>query len=133
MPSPIKAFRFGNVPHSCRKCCIEKPIRINQLWQTVDAARGKEYSQARIQALEKLVQAGENLAKKDFSNANLSGANLSSADLSGAILIGADLSNAFIVIANFSSADLRYANLSGLNQQFQIQILTTGTVYLEDE
>ncbi|MBE8969905.1 hypothetical protein IQ277_27895 [Nostocales cyanobacterium LEGE 12452] len=21
LPSPIKAFRFGDVPHSCRKCC----------------------------------------------------------------------------------------------------------------
>ncbi|WP_392533039.1 HNH endonuclease [Nostoc sp. C117] len=23
MPSPIKAFRFEDVPHSCCKCCIE--------------------------------------------------------------------------------------------------------------
>ncbi|MFN6482007.1 pentapeptide repeat-containing protein [Nostoc sp. DedQUE02] len=94
---------------------VIKQIKINLLWQTVDAARGKEYSQARIQALEKLVQAGEDLTNKDFSNADLSGAFLGNANLRGAILIGADLSNAIIVTANLSYADLSYADLSGLN------------------
>ncbi|MEH2167740.1 MAG: pentapeptide repeat-containing protein [Nostoc sp.] len=94
---------------------IEKSIRINQLWQTVDAARGKEYSQARIQALEKLAQAGESLVKKDFSRANLSDVNLSSANLSSANLNSADLRRAYLIGADFSSADLSSANLRGAN------------------
>ncbi|OYD90663.1 hypothetical protein CDG76_31100 [Nostoc sp. 'Peltigera membranacea cyanobiont' 210A] len=96
---------------------IEKSIRINQLWQTVDAARGKEYSQARIQALEKLLLAGESLAKKDFSNADLSSANLSRTDLSnanfrGVIFSGVNLSDANLRGADLSRADLRGADLS---------------------
>ncbi|MEH1993215.1 nSTAND1 domain-containing NTPase [Nostoc sp.] len=91
---------------------IEKPIRITQLWQTVDAAREKNYNQARIQALEKLVQAGESLASKDFSGVNLRGANLSGANLSGANLSGANLNSAYLSSANLSDAYLRSANLS---------------------
>ncbi|MFN6529931.1 pentapeptide repeat-containing protein [Nostoc sp. ChiSLP03a] len=104
---------------------IEKQIRINQLWQTVDAAREKKNSDARIQALEKLVQARESLSSKDFSGANLSGANLiganlsganlMSANLSGANLSGANLSSAYLRGADFSSADLSSANLIGAN------------------
>ncbi|MEH2282177.1 MAG: pentapeptide repeat-containing protein [Nostoc sp.] len=114
---------------------IEKQIRISQLWQTVNAARGKEYSKARIQALEKLIQAGESLAKENFSGANLSGVNLSGASLSGANLSGvnlsdanlssvnlsgasfsdADLTNANFIYANLSSANLSDAKLSGVN------------------
>ncbi|MDZ8261206.1 pentapeptide repeat-containing protein [Nostoc sp. ChiQUE01b] len=94
---------------------IEKQIRISQLWQTVNAARGKEYSQARIQALEKLIQAGESLAKEDFNGANLSFANLSGANLSGANLSNADLSRANLIYANLSNANLIYANLSSAN------------------
>ncbi|MDZ8029487.1 pentapeptide repeat-containing protein [Nostoc sp. DedSLP04] len=94
---------------------IEKPIRITLLWQTVDAARGKEFSQARIQALEKLVQAGESLAKKDFRGANLSGANLSGADLRGVNLGGASLNRADLSGVNLSDASLNRADLSGVN------------------
>ncbi|MFN6519408.1 MAG: pentapeptide repeat-containing protein [Nostoc sp. CreGUA01] len=124
---------------------IEKPIRIRQLWQTVDAAKGKKDSDARIQALEKLVEAGESLANKDFSNADLSNTNLSdanlnranlsrtnlsranlnradlsrtdlsNADLSDANLSGADLSGAYLSDANLSSADLSGAYLSDAN------------------
>ncbi|MEH1942832.1 MAG: pentapeptide repeat-containing protein, partial [Nostoc sp.] len=104
---------------------IEKQIRINQLWQTVDAARGKKDSDARIQALEKLVQAGESLANKDFrgadlSNSDLRGANLynsnlGDANLSGANLSSANLGDANLSGANLSSANLGDANLSGAN------------------
>ncbi|MEH2340043.1 nSTAND1 domain-containing NTPase [Nostoc sp.] len=94
---------------------IEKSIRINQLWQTVDAARGKEFSPARIEALEKLMQAGESLAKNDFSHAILIGANLSSANLRDADLRDADLRVANLNSADLSSADLRGAYLSGAN------------------
>ncbi|MEH1966148.1 nSTAND1 domain-containing NTPase [Nostoc sp.] len=94
---------------------IEKSVRINQLWQTVDAARGKKDSDARIQALEKLVQAGESLAKKDFSGANLSGANLSGADLRGINLSGASLNRADLSGVNLSGASLNRADLSGVN------------------
>ncbi|MEH2086956.1 nSTAND1 domain-containing NTPase [Nostoc sp.] len=92
---------------------IEKQIRISQLWQQVDAVKGKEYSRVRIQALEKLLQAGESLANKDFSNANLSNANLSDANLSDANLSDANLSSANLSDANLSGANLRDANLSG--------------------
>ncbi|WP_335217984.1 hypothetical protein [Nostoc sp.] len=27
-PSPIKAFRFEDVPHSCRKCCIVEIVQL---------------------------------------------------------------------------------------------------------
>ncbi|MHC5596517.1 MAG: nSTAND1 domain-containing NTPase [Nostoc sp.] len=87
---------------------IEKQIRISQLWQQVDAVKGKEYSRVRIQALEKLVQAGESLTNKDFSSANLSSADLRSANLHSANLINANFIN-----ANFRSANLNYADLSG--------------------
>ncbi|MFN6539631.1 MAG: pentapeptide repeat-containing protein [Nostoc sp. EkiNYC01] len=94
----------------------EKEIRVRELWQTVDANKGKEYSQARNQALEKLVKAGESLTNRDFSNTNLSrtnlsGANLSGANLSGANLTGAYLSDADLEFANFSHANLSHANL----------------------
>ncbi|BAY12064.1 nSTAND1 domain-containing NTPase [Calothrix sp. NIES-2098] len=95
---------------------IEKQIRISQLWQQVDAVKGKEYSRVRIQALEKLVQAGESLTNKDFSGADLSGANLTSAnltsaDLSGANLRGANLRGANLRGAYLYGADLRSAGL----------------------
>ncbi|MEH2231528.1 MAG: pentapeptide repeat-containing protein [Nostoc sp.] len=99
---------------------FERQIRIRELWQTVDAARGKKNSDARIQAVEKLIQAGESLAKKDFSrdnlsSANLRGANLNSAILSSAILSSADLSSANLSRANLSIANLSRANLSIAN------------------
>ncbi|MFN6478030.1 pentapeptide repeat-containing protein [Nostoc sp. DedQUE07] len=99
---------------------IEKQIRISQLWQQVDAVKGNEYSRVRIQALEKLIQAGESLTNKSFSGVNLSGANLSSANLSGAnlssaYLSSANLSRAILSRAILSRAILIVANLSGAN------------------
>nr|WP_322682783.1 pentapeptide repeat-containing protein [Nostoc sp. DedQUE07]MDZ8128091.1 pentapeptide repeat-containing protein [Nostoc sp. DedQUE07] len=94
---------------------IEKQIRISQLWQQVDAVKGNEYSRVRIQALEKLIQAGESLTNKSFSGVNLSGANLSSANLSGANLSSAYLSSANLSRAILSRAILIVANLSGAN------------------
>jgi uncharacterized protein YjbI with pentapeptide repeats len=92
---------------------IEKQIRISQFWQQVDAVKGKEYSRVRIQALEKLLQAGESLTNKSFSGVNLSRADLSSADLRGADLSSADLSSADLIDANLSSANLIDADLRG--------------------
>ncbi|MEH2258532.1 nSTAND1 domain-containing NTPase [Nostoc sp.] len=104
---------------------VIKQIEINLLWQTLDTVKGKEYSQARIQALEKLVQAGESLANKNFSGtnlrganligANLIGANLSSANFSNANLSNANLSGAILINANLSVADLSNVNLSNVN------------------
>ncbi|MEA5622003.1 pentapeptide repeat-containing protein [Nostoc sp. UHCC 0251] len=99
---------------------FERPIRIYLLWQQVNAVKGKEYSRVKIQALEKLVQAGESLASRDFSYADLSYADLSYADLKGADLSyadlkGADLSSANLSRAHFSSANLSFANLSSAN------------------
>ena len=94
---------------------VIKQIEINLLWQTLDTAKGKEYSQARIQALEKLVQAGESLANKDFSNANLSGVNLENANLSGVNLENANLKNANLSGATLWSVNLIGANLSNAN------------------
>ncbi|MEH2368864.1 nSTAND1 domain-containing NTPase [Nostoc sp.] len=89
---------------------VIKQTEINPLWQTLDTVKGKEYSQARIQALEKLVKAGESLASRDFSSINLSSANLRSAKLSDAKLGGVNLYG-----ANLSSADLRGINLNSAN------------------
>ncbi len=94
---------------------IEKQIRISQLWQQVDAVKGKEYSRVRIQALGKLVQAGESLSNKDFIGVNLSGANLNSAYLNSANFSGANLSSAYLRGANLISANLSSANLSSAN------------------
>ncbi|MBN3963316.1 pentapeptide repeat-containing protein [Nostoc sp. NMS8] len=94
---------------------IEKQIRIKQLWQTVDADREKKDSNARIQALEKLLKAGESLDDKDFNGANLSRADFSHAHLSGANLSGANLSGAYLADANLSGADLINANLINAN------------------
>ncbi|MEH1949509.1 MAG: pentapeptide repeat-containing protein [Nostoc sp.] len=94
---------------------IEKQIRISQLWQQVDAVKGNEYSRVRIQALEKLVQAGESLTNKDFRGANLSSANLSNANLSSANLSNANLSSANLIDADLSSAKLSSATLSSAN------------------
>ncbi|MCC5666505.1 pentapeptide repeat-containing protein [Nostoc sp. CHAB 5784] len=91
---------------------IEKQIRINELWQRVDAVKGKEYSLVKIRALEKLVQAGESLINKDFSGANLRGADLSSADLRGAKLNDADLTSANLRGAKLNDADLTSAKLN---------------------
>ncbi|MDZ8088434.1 MAG: caspase family protein, partial [Nostoc sp. DedQUE12b] len=82
----VTSVVLGIVIEKPIRISIEKQIRISQLWQQVDAVKGREYSRARIQALEKLVQAGESLTNKDFSGLDLSGANLSGADLSGAYL-----------------------------------------------
>jgi uncharacterized protein YjbI with pentapeptide repeats len=103
---------------------IQKKIRINELRYTFDATRGKEYSQAnsqaKIQALEKLIEAGGSLAKEDFNGTELSDANLRSADLKNANFNGAHLFNANLSGADLSSATLRianlgYANLGGAN------------------
>jgi uncharacterized protein YjbI with pentapeptide repeats/energy-coupling factor transporter ATP-binding protein EcfA2 len=94
---------------------IQKKIRINELRYTFDATRGKEYSQAnsqaKIQALEKLIEAGGSLAKEDFNGTELSDANLRSADLKNANFNGAHLFNANLSGADLSSATLRIANL----------------------
>ncbi|MDZ8067127.1 MAG: pentapeptide repeat-containing protein [Nostoc sp. DedQUE08] len=104
---------------------VERKITISESWQIVDAAKGKKFSDARIQALEKLVKAGESLANKDFSdtilryanfnNANFNNANLNNANLTYANLINANLSYANLIDANLSNANLINANLSYTN------------------
>ncbi|OKH41677.1 hypothetical protein FACHB389_04055 [Nostoc calcicola FACHB-389] len=94
---------------------VKKQTEIRLFWQQVDPVKGKEYIPGRIQALEKLVQAGESLANEDFSGAYLSGADLSGADLSGANLSGANLSGADLSGANLIGANLSRANLSRAN------------------
>ncbi|MEH2211716.1 nSTAND1 domain-containing NTPase [Nostoc sp.] len=89
---------------------VIKQTQINLLWQTLDTVKGKEYSQVRIQALEKLVKAGESLASINLSSADLSSAKLSSAKLSDAKLGGVNLYS-----ANLSNADLRGINLNSAN------------------
>jgi uncharacterized protein YjbI with pentapeptide repeats/energy-coupling factor transporter ATP-binding protein EcfA2 len=106
-------FRFIIIPLGLAVylgIAVEKPIRIAILWQTVDAAKAKEYSQARIQALQKLVELGESLASRDFSYANLRGVKLNRADLRGANFSHANLSG-----TDFNDANLSSANLSGVN------------------
>ena len=109
---------------------FERQIKIRELWKTVDAMKGNEYSLVRIQALEKLVKLGESLANKDFRNANLSRAdldgvnlsrtnlsraNLSRTILSHAILFDADFSDANCINAVLTSASFDGVNLNGVN------------------
>ncbi|MDZ8188544.1 MAG: pentapeptide repeat-containing protein [Nostoc sp. ChiSLP02] len=89
---------------------VIKQTQINLLWQTLDTVKGKEYSQVRIQALEKLVKAGESLA-----SINLSSADLSSAKLSDAKLSDAKLGSVNLYSANLSNGDLRGINLNSAN------------------
>ncbi|WP_325034768.1 pentapeptide repeat-containing protein [Nostoc sp. 'Lobaria pulmonaria (5183) cyanobiont'] len=102
---------------------VLKQTEINLLWQNLDSAKGKEYSLARIQALEKLVKAGESLASRDFRNTDLSsaklrGADLRGADLSGAKLRNTDLRNTDLSSAKLSGADLSGADLSGADLRY---------------
>ena len=88
---------------------------IGQLWQTVNAAQGQQYSPGRNQALVELVKLGVSLERIDLSGANLWGANLSGANLWGANLSGANLSGANLSGANLSGANLWGANFWGAN------------------
>ncbi|MGF1938239.1 MAG: pentapeptide repeat-containing protein [Nostoc sp. ChiQUE02] len=112
---------------------VETQSRIKESWQTVEAVKGVEYSQARIQALEKLVKLGESLAGKDFSNtdlseADLSHANLSSAYFSKAKFNRANLSGANLSDAKFNNAYFSRANL--VNTKFSLADLSAA--YLGD-
>ncbi len=41
LPSPIKAFRFEDVPHSCRKCCNVRSEKTVTLRQVVKGEKSK--------------------------------------------------------------------------------------------
>ncbi|MEH2203390.1 MAG: pentapeptide repeat-containing protein [Nostoc sp.] len=92
---------------------VEKQLRIINLWRTIDNAKGKKYVRAKIKALEKLVEAGESLANKDFSSAELNGADLSNGNLSSAYLSNTYLSGAFLISTNLTRANLNSAYLRG--------------------
>ncbi|BAY80094.1 pentapeptide repeat-containing protein (plasmid) [Nostoc linckia NIES-25] len=92
---------------------IEKAVTINLLWYQVNTVRGKEYNQAKIKALQKLVQVGESLTSKDFSGDDLSRADLSRANLTIAKLNGTNLNGAILGDARLISAKLIGANLRG--------------------
>ncbi|MDZ7950911.1 pentapeptide repeat-containing protein [Nostoc sp. DedQUE09] len=91
---------------------VEKQLKIIKLRQTLDAAQGKKYERTTIKAIEKLVEAGESLAGKDFESANLNGVDFSRADLSRAYLNAVYLSGAYLISANLNKADLSRADLS---------------------
>lgn len=97
---------------------IAREIKISQLRATIDATEGKENSQARILALQELVNLGVsltniNLIDANLSGVNLSGADLSTANLSTANLTGANLNSAILTLANLNGTNLRTANLTG--------------------
>jgi hypothetical protein len=109
---------------------ITREIKIRELRNTVETAKGQKDSVGLISALENLVKLDANLVRFDLSNANLGRANLSnanleranlykaklySADLSNANLERASLYNAYLYIANLSNAYLSNANLSNAN------------------
>ena len=107
-----------------------KQLKISQLRNTVEAAKGQRVSSSRNQALEELIKLGISLERISLKNAdlsntrlsnlnyysvtNLSGANLSGTNLSGANLSNVNLSNANLSDTNLSGANLNGANLAGV-------------------
>ncbi len=91
---------------------VDNHLKIMNFRQTLDAAEGKKYDRQTIKAIEKLVEAGESLAGKDFQSANLNGVDFSRADLRGAYLNAVYLSRAYLNDANLNNANLSRADLS---------------------
>ena len=99
---------------------LERNMRIERYWNTIEAAEEEKYSRARNQALQELVKLGVslksiNLSTKHLNNAELNGADLQNAQLNGANLRGANLQNTNLSGANLKNTNLRGANLSGAN------------------
>ncbi|MBD2207612.1 pentapeptide repeat-containing protein [Calothrix sp. FACHB-1219] len=102
---------------------VARELLIQQRWQIIYAAKGKELSQQRNQALQELVKFRASLTKINLRDADLRGIDIRDADLSGADLSGADLSGSKLNRVNFSgaimsktnlwAADLRNANFGG--------------------
>jgi uncharacterized protein YjbI with pentapeptide repeats len=102
---------------------VARELLIRQRWQIIYAAKGKELSQQRNQALQELVKFRVSLTKINLRDADLRGIDLRDADLSGADLSGANLSGSKLNRVNLSgaimsktnlwAADLRNANFGG--------------------
>ncbi|MEM1395366.1 MAG: pentapeptide repeat-containing protein, partial [Cyanobacteria bacterium P01_H01_bin.150] len=101
-------------------------VKISQLRNTVEAAKGQIVSSSRNQALEELIKLGISLERISLKNADLSNTrlsnpefnnktNLSGANLSGVNLNGANLSDANLSDTNLSGANLNGTNLNGAN------------------
>ncbi|MEM1394608.1 MAG: pentapeptide repeat-containing protein [Cyanobacteria bacterium P01_C01_bin.38] len=88
-----------------------KELKLRRHWDAIEAAKGEEFSPARISALQELVKLNISLAGIPLSNTNLSNVNLSDANLIGANLSNANLSDANLSDANLIGANLRDANL----------------------
>ena len=87
---------------------------------TLQECVGKHPCQGRVEALERLSTAGEelgeyNLGSADLSDVNLRSANLGSANLWSANLWSANLESANLKFANLESANLESANLEYAN------------------
>nr|WP_100898695.1 pentapeptide repeat-containing protein [Nostoc flagelliforme] len=115
----FRLIGFGFIPLAALAVFLgffaSREIKISQLRNTVDQAKGQKDSPARILALQELVKAGVDLANIDLSNTNLSNANLRNANFSGARFHNVNLSNANLSNANFSEARFHNANLSNTN------------------
>ena len=90
---------------------VLQEIQVRRLWQTVDATQGQVNSQARINALQELVNfrvslQNINLSEANLSDADLSGANLTSSTFTGANLSYVNLHKARLIVANLSRANL---------------------------
>ena len=114
---------------------ISREIKISQLRDTVEKAKGQKDSPTRILALQELVELdvalnsiplqdanlyraylnGANLERANLESANLNGANLQSANLIDANLNGANLESAYLESAYLKSAYLKSANLIDAN------------------
>ena len=85
---------------------------------TLQECLGKHPCQGRVEALERLSKAGQELGKYNFGSADLSDANLESAKLWSANLWSANLESTNLRNANLRNANLMYANLSDVNLMF---------------
>ncbi|WP_138502117.1 pentapeptide repeat-containing protein [Nostoc sp. PA-18-2419] len=96
---------------------VEKEIKISNSWKDFNNVKGQKYHWKRTKALVELVELGQSLANKDFSdidlsNANLSNANFKNANFKNANLTGVELSNTELSYAKLSGVKLSDANLS---------------------
>ena len=92
-----------------------REIKISQLRDTVEKAKGQKDSPTRILALQELVKLDVVLNNIPLQNANLNSANLDSANLYGANLFRANLNGANLENANLNGANLKIANLENAN------------------
>ncbi|MEM7590500.1 MAG: pentapeptide repeat-containing protein [Cyanobacteria bacterium P01_A01_bin.83] len=94
---------------------VVKKINLDSDKKLIQNCSGTEFCASRIQALERLVEANEDLFRY-----NLEGANLANAKLNGANLKEANLKEAYLYSVKLNNANLKEANLYNANLEHAV-------------